>query len=140
MYSIELFSQYDTWKINFLYPSFWMTENAITLLGLNFIFFFYLLLMMQSWASLSRSWACETCSDNSSGESHPGEPSVLSSWEPTRQTCWFRKAQTLCTRTGTLQRSKDTLHKRKRELDYAETERKEGQDTWFCHTQLFKCS
>lgn len=127
-------------KNTFFIPILPNDGKCYNIVRIKFFFFFYLLLMMQSWASLSRSWACEACSDNSSGESHPGEPSVLFSWEPTRQTCWFRKAQTLCTRTGTLQRSKDTLHKHKREQDYAETERKEGQDTWFCHTQLFKCS
>lgn len=42
----------------------------------------YLLLMMQSWASLSRSWACEACSDNSSWDRHPDVPNVLSSWDP----------------------------------------------------------
>lgn len=42
--------------------------------------------MMQSWASRSRCWAWEACSDSSSGVVHPAEPSVASSWGPVTQT------------------------------------------------------
>lgn len=42
--------------------------------------------MMQSWASRSRCWAWEACSESSSGVVHPAEPSVASSWGPVTQT------------------------------------------------------
>lgn len=95
----------------------------------------YLLLMMQSWASLSRSWACEACSDNSSWDRHPDVPNVPSSWDPdSHKVCQKPHSTHRDSRTETTRLWQEWKRQRGREGVRGET-------ADHCqHTHRFKCS